>query len=216
MCLNEHAKEPMKIILTLFFSLTLLTAFAQSKLGIGIVSIDFNDETRIDFYESSDLTKILKTVEFFNDESINSWNIRNLNSHRNWLQPESLWLDYHQFMFRVKTENIDCFEVYVSDYKTMWIKKTDLTNFRTWQEYLQNMFSVERIDKNTQNIYSRPFTKSEIIKSDNKDDCFKVKRMQNDWIEVETNHHCENKKKITGWIKWRNNDELLINYFTTS
>jgi len=206
----------MKIILSIVFNFIILTTFAQSELGIGIVSIDFNDKTKIDFYESSDLNKVLKTIEFFNDESINSWNIKNLKSHQNWLQPESLWLDYHQFTFRAKTENTDCFEVYVSENKTMWIKKTDFTELWTWEEYLQNMFSVERIDKNTQNIYSKPFTKSEIIKSDSKDDCFSVKRMQNDWIEIETSEHCENEKKVKGWIKWRNNDELLINYYTTS
>ncbi len=212
----HNATKPMRIILFIVFNLATLISFSQSELGIGIVSINFNDKTVIDFYESSDLDKKVKTIEFFDDKSINSWNIKNLKSHQNWLQPESLWLDYYQFTFRVKTKSTDCFEVYVSDNKTMWIKKMDFTEYSTWEEYLQNMFSVERIEKNTQNIYSRPYTKSEIIKSDSKDDCFSVIRMQNDWIEIETGEHCENGKKVKGWIKWRNNGKLLINYYTTS
>jgi hypothetical protein len=212
----HNAKKPMRIFLTIIFNFIILATFAQSKLGIGLVSIDFDDKTKIEFYESSDMKKVLKTIEFFNDESINSWNIKDLKSHQNWLQPESLWLDYYQFTFRAKTIHTDCYEVYVSDNRTMWIKKTDFTNCLTWEEYLQNMFSVERIEKNTQNIYSRPFTKSEIIKLDSKDDCFSVIRMQNEWVEIETSEHCENGKKVKGWIKWRNNEELLINYYTTS
>ena len=205
----------MRIILFIVFNLVSLTSFSQNELGIGILSINFDDKTVIDFYESSDLNKKVKTIEFFDDKSINSWNIKDLENHQKWLQPESLWLDYHQFSFRTKTKNTDCFEIYVSNNKTMWIKNKDYVEYQTWEVYLQNMFSIERIDKNTQKIYSRPFTKSEIIKSD-KNDCFTVIRMQNDWIEIETGEHCESGQKIKGWIKWRNKDKLLINYYTTS
>ncbi|AZQ44182.1 hypothetical protein [Nonlabens ponticola] len=208
----------MRIIILLVLNLVSLTSLSQSELGIGIVSINFNNNnnTLIDFYEGSDLNKKVKTIEFFKDESINSWNIKDLENQQQWLQPESLWLDYHQFSFRTKTNETDCFEIYVSDTKTMWIKNTDYIEFHTWEEYLQNMFSIERVDKNTQNIYSKPFTNSEIVKLGSKEDCFTVIRMQNDWIEVETGEHCENGRKIKGWLEWRNDDKLLINYYTTS
>lgn len=204
----------MKTLLNLFFTLTSLMIFGQSEVGIGIVSINFDDKTIIEFYETSDLTKRLKIVEFFNDESIKSWNIKNLESHKGWLKPESMWLDYGQFKFRCKTKIENCFEVYVSDTKTMWIQKQDFTKFKNWEEYLRNMFRVERSNKNEQNIYSNPFTKSEIIES--KNDCFNVKQMQGEWIEVETAEHCETEQKILGWIKWRNGNTILINYYTTS
>lgn len=202
------------VILFLFFTLTFLTSFGQKEVGIGVVSINFDDKTLIEFYETSDLTKKLKIVEFFNDKSINSWNIKNLENHKDWLVPESMWLDYGQFRFRCKTKMGNCFEIYVSDTKTMWIQNQNFTEFKNWEEYLQTMFSVERSNKNEQNIYSRPFSKSEIIES--KKDCFKVNEMKGEWIQVETADHCETKRKISGWIKWKTGNDILINYFTTS
>lgn len=204
----------MKIFLNLFFTLIFLTSFGQSEIGIGIVSINFDDKTKIEFYDTSDLNKSLKTVEFFNDESIKSWNIKNLDNHKDWLKPESMWLDYGQFRFRCKTKESNCYEVYVSESKTMWIENKDFTEFLNWEAYLINMFNVELKDISTQNIYSKPFDKSEIIEW--KANCFKVKQMQKEWIEIETAEHCKSEKKISGWVKWRNGNEILINYFPTS
>ncbi|WP_405207191.1 hypothetical protein [Aquimarina sp. LLG6339-5] len=204
----------MKINLTLFLAFISLTLFGQSEVGIGIVSINFDDKTKVEFYESSDLDNVLKTVEFFNDESIKSWNIKNIQSHKDWLKPESMWLDYGQFRFRCKTKKLDSFEIYVSESQTMWIKNQKFCEFNSWEDYLKNMFSIERIDQNTQKIYSRPFTKSEVLES--KSDCFKLKQMRDEWIEIETASHCESKKKISGWIKWREGNKILINYYTTS
>jgi len=204
----------MRKYLNLFFILWFLVSFGQSEIGIGIVSINFDENTKIEFYENIDLKKKLKTVEFFNDESINSWNIKNLENHKNWLQPESMWLDYGLFKFRCKTKKKDRYEVYVSGSQTMWIKVKNYTDYFSWEDYLKNMFSIERSDKKTQFIYSRPFTKSAKIKSEN--DCFEVKQMQNEWIKVETAGHCESEKRISGWIKWRDGNRILINYYPTS
>ena len=206
--------ETMKLFLNLFFTLTFLTSFGQSEIGLGIVSINFDDKTKIEFYETSDLNKSLKTIEFFNDESIKSWNIKDLESHKDWLQPESIWLDYGQFKFRCKTKHSDCFEVYVSETQTMWIEKKDFTEFEDWETHLKNMFRVELKDIDNQKIFSRPFDKSAIIEW--KDNCFNVKQIQGEWIEIGTAEHCESGEKITGWTKWRNGNQILINYFTTS
>lgn len=206
-------------LLVIFFLVTIVDCYGQDEIGIGIVSISFDDKTVIKFFESSDLENEIQKIEFFNDESINSWNIKNLKTKMKWLQPESLWLDYGQFIFRCKTQTKHCYEVYVSDSKTMWIRKELFTDFLTWEEYLKGMFRVERIDSDNQNIYSRPFTNSLIIKSEK--DCFQVKSMSGYWIEVFTVDYCDeedniNKKIISGWIRWRDENKILINYYTTS
>jgi len=203
----------MKTLLTVFLAFICLSSFGQNEIGLGIVSINFDDKTHIEFYESSDLNKTLKTVDFFDDESINSWNIKNLESHKDWLQPESMWLDYGQFKFRCKTKQTDCFEVYVSESQTMWIRNEEFTEFMDWETYLTSMLSVERIDT-SQEIYSKPFTKSEVIESE--DDCFSVKQMKGEWIEVETGEHCDSEKRVSGWIQWKDGNKILINYYSTS
>jgi hypothetical protein len=204
----------MKFILTIILALSFSNAFGQGEIGIGIVSIEIGQTPTIRFYESHQFETEIKKVELFQDESIKSINIKNLESHRDWLNPESLWLDYGQFRFRCKAKNADCFEVYVSDSKTLWIEKHDYTEFTNWETYLKNMFKVELMDTGKQKIYSRPSDKSEIIEWQN--NCFVVKQVQNEWIKIETAEHCESSKKISGWTKWRTDNKILINYFTTS
>ena len=194
-----------------------MPSLSQSPLGIGLVKIEFDDKTVIDFFDSPEFSNKLKTIEFFNDKSINSWNIKDLDIHKKeWLSPETLWLDYSQFSFRCKTKIEDCYEIYVSDTKTMWIKATDYTHFTTWETYLKEMFSIERLNPKEQEIYSRPYSKSAIIKAT--EECFKVKQLSKngEWIEIETANHCETEEKITGWIQWRDGDKILIDYHTTS
>lgn len=206
-----------KTLLFIAIIIMSLSSFGQSPLGIGLVKIAFDDKTVIDFYDSPEFSNKLKTIEFFNDKAINSWNIKNLENHqKDWLSPETLWLDYSQFTFRCKTKIEDCFEVYVSDTKTMWIKATHYTHFTTWESYLQGMFSIERLNPETQEIYSRPYPKSAIIEAT--EDCFKVLQLSKDeeWIEIKTADHCETEDKISGWIQWRDGDNILIDYHTTS
>lgn len=204
----------MKTALNLFFILIFLTSFGQKEIGIGIVSVNFDDKTVIEFYKSSDLINNIETVEFFNDESIKSWNIKELENHKEWLSPESMWLDYGQFRFRCKTKMDTCFEIYVNETQTMWIEKQDFIEFKNWEAYLKSMFMVERANKTAQKIYSKPSINSEMVKSEN--DCFSVIQMQGKWIEVETAEHCETVQIITGWIQWRDGNTILINYYTTS
>lgn len=107
------------VLFTLLTCLIFPQIYGQSEVGIGVVSINFDENTKVGFYESSELKVKLKTVEFFNDASINSVSIRDLESHKDWLNPESMWLDHYQFIFRCKTIQTDCFEVYVSDSETL-------------------------------------------------------------------------------------------------
>ena len=48
-------------------------------------------------------------------------------------------------------------------------------------------------------------------------DCFKVKSMNGDWIEIESQDRCDddesksNALKKPGWIKWKDGDKWIIN-----
>ncbi len=53
------------------------------------------------------------------------------------------------------------------------------------------------------------------------EDCFKMKRMSGDWIEIFSPAYClvaYKKSKIeirSAWIKWKSGNKLLIDYFIT-
>jgi len=211
----------MKLLLTYIFTICTFNSWAQSSLGVGLVSIDFNDKTVLSFYTDTTDKKPTKTVEFFNDKSIDSWNIRNLNTQKQWLNPEVLWLDYNSFVFRCKMQTNGWYAVIVNNQtnKVYWLKKSKWTTFLSWEKFLKEMFSVERLSK--QKIRNLPNEDSKEIKHTG-EDCFQVRSMKGEWIEIFTTDLCDDedtksKTKIkSGWIKWRDGNKLLINYFITS
>jgi len=214
-------KRKMRLLIGLFC--VSIYSYGQTELGIGVVAINFNDTTLLNFYLTPTNKEPEKTLEFFNDTSINSWNIRNLDKQREWLRPEVLWLDYSLLFFRCKSEKNGWFQLIVNNDngKTYWLKKTELTNLSTWETYLKEMFGVARLADRTQVIRKSPSDTSEEIKYTG-EDCFQVKSMQGDWIEIFSPTYCVNgytdsKTKIkSGWIKWRQGNNLLIEFFITS
>lgn len=197
--------------------------WSQTDLGIGLVSIDFDDKTVLEFYTDTLATEPKKVIEFFDDRTINSWNIKDLEEQRKWLKPEVLWLDYFAFTFRCLTKTDKWLEIISNNETktTYWLKRTDSTKFNTWEDYLKEMFGVERLSNYPQKIMTEPTENSEEIEYQGTD-CFVVKSMKGDWIEIATPDYCDDnftdsKTPIkSGWIKWRKGHELLINYFTTS
>jgi hypothetical protein len=202
--------------------MTILTkSYGQVTLGTGIVKIEFNDKTILDFYNEPTDKVYSKRIEFFDDKTINSWNIKNLETQKSWLNPEVLWLDYFEFNFRCKSTKADWLELIVNNETgmTLWVKRTVVTKYLTWEKYLKGMFSVDRLMDYKQNIRKEPNDTAEEIKYEGRD-CFKVMSLSGDWIEIFTTDYCDegkNKDKIkSGWIKWRDGNKLLIEYHTTS
>jgi hypothetical protein len=197
--------------------------WSQTDLGIGLVSIDFDDKTVLEFYSDTLESKPVKVVEFFDDKTINSWNIKDLDKQKEWLKPEVLWLDYSVFTFRCLTRTDNWFQIIVNNEngKNYWLKKTDQIKFKNWEEYLKDMFGVERLSNFPQQIRTEPTNNSPEIQYQGTD-CFVVKSMKGDWIEITTPYYCDenltdSKTPIkSGWIKWRQGNKFIINYFTTS
>ena len=202
---------------------TIIVDLPQTDLGIGLVSINFDDKTVLHFFTSPNDKLPKRTIQFFNDPEINSWNIRNLIKQKEWLKPELLWLDYSSFIFRYLEIKDDWLKVIVNNEngETLWLKKSELTIIRDWENYLKEMFGVERLANQQQKIRSLPNDTSKEVLYKGKD-CFQVKSMKGDWVEIFTADYCDesytdSKTKIkSGWIKWRHGGRLLIDYFTTS
>ena len=195
----------------------------QTDLGLGLVSINFDDITVLHFFSSPNDKEPKRSIQFFNDPKINSWNIRNLDKQKEWLKPEILWLDYSSFVFRCLEIKDDWLKVMVNNEngETLWLKKSELTIIQDWENYLKEMFGVERLPDQQQKLRSLPNDTSKEIIYQGKD-CFQVKSMKGDWIEIFTADYCDesytdSKTKIkSGWIRWRQGNKLLIDYFTTS
>ena len=209
----------MKFLKSVFF-LIAINASAQTDLGIGVVSVKFDEKTVLSFYSKTSDAKPKQILEFFNDESIKSINIKNLEKQQKWLAPEVLWIDYNYFVFRCKSQTNDAFEVIVNNETgtTLWLKKSKSTVFKTWENYMKGMFMIKRVETSIANDIRRKADDNAEENIFTGEECFQVKSMKGDWIEISTGESCEEDGSIldSGWIKWRDKNKLLIEYFLTS
>lgn len=192
---------------------------AEKIYGIGIVTVDFDSTTVIDFYASPANSKPERTIEFFNDKSLNSWNIKELAKHTQWLSTY-MNLDYSIFNFQYKRERDDWIEVVVNleTGKTLWIRKSPEIATLTWGEYITNMFGIGLLESFPQDIRQSPDNDADSVKGDF-DNCFKARSMTGDWIEIFTPDYCNDlvgnkgQQLKSGWIKWREGGELIIELY---
>ena len=204
----------LKIILLSFAFVS--SGFAQSPLGIGVVEIEFDASTVVEFYEKPADQAYARRIEFFDDKNIGSWNIKDLDKHQLWLKPEVLWLDYSQFKFRCKSVTGDWLEVIVNNQtgRTYWIRRTAGTAFIRWEEYLQGVW-VNRLAEKMQPIRKQPAETAPEIPYQTSD-CFRVRSVMGEWMEIFSDEDCESPPGVTiksGWIRWRRGNELLIDYY---
>lgn len=210
-----------KLLIISFFGWLSLNVAAQNEFKSGLAAINFDDKTTLEFYSSPKDKAPLKIVQFFNDTEIDSWNIKELEKHRQWLSPEVLQLDNSVFVFRCLAVQGDWLKLLVHEERgtTLWLKKTEVVGLKTWESYLKSMFGVARLNENPQKIRTSPSSKAAEIKYEGKD-CFEVKSIKGEWLEISTATHCEKTDNTTvvksGWIQWRKKNKLLIEYFMSS
>jgi hypothetical protein len=211
--------QKMKLILFNILILISTGLTAQTDLGIGLVSINYDDQTILQLYNDTTDTKAAKTIEFFNDPNIGIWNIKNIESNREWLKPEVLELEFSVFTFRCLNKSADWLEIIANNKsgKTYWIKNNNLTGFKTWENFLKGMVSIAQLPKDVQKISVLPSYDSETIEYRGEEESFQVKSMKEEWIEIYTEYIPEHFDEYleSGWIRWREGNRLLIQYYIT-
>lgn len=197
-----------------------INASGQVSIGIGIVWIEFDGPTTIDFYKTPDDNVYSKRLVIFDDPVVDGLNLKDYHKHKNWLQPEVMRLEYYHFSLRCKSQTENWLEVIVNNENgsTLWLKRSDQTKFQPWKEYLMSMFGIARLSPRTQGIYEAPDESAKKMGSQGKD-CFRVRDMKGDWIEIFSSDECDSKKRTeikSAWIKWKDGEKILIDYNTTS
>ena len=212
-----------KIILIVFIVILSTQTFAQKIFGEGVINIRFNANTIVEFYDSIESDSPAKVMEFFDNTSTKSWDIKDLEMHRKWTNA-IIHLDYSIFEFQY-TQIIDNRIEIVANTETgkkYWIKKTDNIEIKPWFEYLSGMFAIGLKKNYPQKFHLEPKKGSKEFKITKEyQRCYFVKSMKGEWIEISTHGDCEiddvyesKRKKIPSvWIKWRENDKIIIDYF---
>ena len=202
-----------------FFTLLPLCSAGQKNIpvGQGVLKIDFAKLPVLQFYSDTGLTVPSKTIRIIKNSS-EEYSIKNETGINDWFKPEQLFFEHDIFLLRVDTVIGSWYKVIANSTngETYWTKADSIKKFIKWQTFL--LKEVSSIDKGDVDLEIKITAsgKAATIKKIESTDCFKVLEIKGDWIRIKTNTELEcseSKRPIkSGWIKWRQNNRLTINY----
>lgn len=207
----------MKTLLICFLVSITMYCDASTSLGIGLVSIKIDSSNHLYFYKTPGVSLPIRRIEFFDDKIINGWNIVDVEKNKKWMSAEELDMEIPIIIFRCKSKRNGWLQVIVNNEtgKSFWIKDDTNATYLSWETYLKEW----PVGKNTpQKIRVSPSDYSkEVFYTGN--NYFGVKSMKEDWIEIFSldngNDYTEASSKVSsGWIRWRNGNNLLVGICT--
>ncbi|PZX55840.1 hypothetical protein [Algoriphagus chordae] len=127
-----------------------------------------------------------------------------------WLQPEHLKLDYGILFFKIIRIGKDYIQLEGNSTteQTYFVSRWS-GDIILWPEFILNTFMLEFPEGKTQAIRIKPVENASSIQ--NSSHLMRAISIQDFWVEVEVLDDQWNKID-TGWIKWRDESQLLIQY----
>ena len=206
----------MKKILVFLFAFMLWNfVTAKTEVGIGIVLIDFNESTVVDFYKTpgTDI-KPEKSITFYDDHVHQVWKIKNYDAQKAWLKPEAYNPLNDLLSFRCIENKDGWMKIIVNNItgSTYWVKESKVNIFSDWLSYLQKEHCIIKRKTNTP-ILENPEENAKVIEYNGKD-CFGIKSMKDEWIEITIPSDLKSdlSSNKTGWMRWKKGNDILINY----
>jgi hypothetical protein len=187
------------------------------RLGMGLLKLDYSKEQK---------------VEIFNDSKFDSkyadWDSEQPNME---IYPKFYELDYGICDFVCLEVSNNYYKILIGFNQVKYVKPSGSWKLTTWKDLIENSFGV------TKKRDSRVANKLRISKSDDSDEIslelkthenFCVKTLEGNWLNVKYDciyatdeymefegqpcfkyiDNCDNDN--VGWIKWRHNNELLV------
>jgi hypothetical protein len=181
----------------------------------GFAAVSFKETTVLSFFAEPNSSKQpAQVIRFYNDLNINSLSFRAEGKETySLLRPEAHKLDYSKFELPVRSRRDGWLEVEVDEQggKTLFVQENQAVRFFDWLSYLQESFSVERKRPEDNPLRVKPAGNAVKVKLRGRD-CFEVKRMQGNWINVIQKDHCDGDSNppVSGWLKWRDERGCLL------
>jgi len=179
------------------------------------------------------------TFEIFNDslltEKIASWDMYEGESKIS-LCSKFFKPDYGIMHFVCLAKSEKAYKVLVNYSDMMYLPKNKNYDFKTWEEYIAQSFGIRRLTYHNDDITIKhplrikPNDKADTLVIPNGQELFCPMEIKGDWIKVnydcfyndENNSFegepCHNyidkcKNPLTGWLRWRQENQLLIDIF---
>jgi len=185
---------------------------ADSGFGLGLFKPDFFNRSNLYFYGNPNFEK--PASDHSPSDSIA---FQQLDGHRleisyapPWLVPEHLKMDYEILYFKIKSINRDFAEIFVNKTtnRTAYVDR-HVGNIIYWPDFLLNVQTIEFSQELPQTVRVKPLSYGGQVSIDF--EFMMPIQIQNHWMEVELQDH--NFKKVgAGWIQWRDEEKLLIEY----
>ncbi|MEE9430266.1 MAG: hypothetical protein V3V16_04450 [Melioribacteraceae bacterium] len=184
----------------------------KPKMGLGFFKPNFYKDSVLYFYRNPNFGKSIH--EHTPSDSIVFQRVEqgsfDITYAPPWLQPEHLKLDYDILYFKIQSIGSEFIEITVNSTN----QKTTYVSRRTgeviyWQDFLLNVFSVEFINGNEQTIRYKPFHSAGEVNT--KFEFMIPLRIKNNWMLVNLIDY-DHKVVGKGWIQWKKDGELIIDY----
>lgn len=187
-----------------------------STLGVGLVIAP----TTFEIFDDSLLTKNFSTINMYEDEN-------KINFCSFFYKP-----DYGIMHFVCIGENAKSYKILTGPFEHKFLPKRKEYEFKTWEKYILESFGVRRKIESEpkQQLKEQSTEDSKDLKTPEGFELFCPMEIKGDWIKVKydcfynakdsqyegqpCNNYidkCDN--PLTGWIKWRNQNKLLIDIF---
>lgn len=194
------------------------SAAEDTALGVGVVNPPIDPERPLYFYLSADLNQYPPMATPSDSVTFRSGpHSIEIATAPPWFVPETLKLDYDLLYLRAVSISRYWIEVVVNDAperprsfpRTVWVAR-DAVQFRTWTEFLLEVFCVETLEPSTNPVRSGPGEAfPQVGSSENLN--LHVVAIQGSWARVEDVDGTE-ASTLRGWIRWRDGDRLIVTY----
>jgi hypothetical protein len=176
----------MKTIATIFLVFVLLIN-NQDELGLGIIQVDIEQTKEIRIYKNKgdkEAERVIRLIKEKGDIVIEE------KDYIKWLHPETIWLDYSQFLFRYTQIQDNWIEVIINKETgdKRWVLTSSTFTISSWDKFLiENTTAIEPLIPT--DIKVEPNSDSKTIRKSTDKDCFEAIEIKGDWIKSKQTRH---------------------------
>lgn len=195
------------------------TAEDDELLGVGIVRPRLLTGARLYFYNRPQHFDVLEDMETPVDSLVFGEGRHHvpIKYAPPWFLPEYMALDYDALLLRAVTVSRNWIEVVVNTSSprprmiphTFWVAREQV-DFSYWPEFLLHVSSIEVLDASATPLRQEPSDEARVL-SFQSQPLLRPLAIQGYWMQVAT---VDNEASV-GWLRWRDDNQLLLTYSLT-
>lgn len=204
-------KKLLLLPLFLFVTGALTAGVFEQKYGCGIVSISPDTAANMRFYAVPNGMEAQRTFRFVRNPQMSGEVLIAERDSLHWLQPLAEKLNYSLLQFTCVEVKKDWYRVRVNEHtgETHWILQSSYCKMERWEQLLLHTTAIRRKDAAGNPLRAKPSLKATRIPFSGSEQ-FTAVSISGQWMKVSAT--TEDGIVLTGWIRWRDDEKILIDY----